>query len=52
MKIIGNVCTRDALHLEKGKKITIALPVFEEPEIVAKFIEGNKEILQNIHLLL
>lgn len=51
MKIIGNVGTRDALYVEKDKKITIALPVFEEPEIVAKFIEGNKEILEKYPLI-
>ena len=51
MKIIGNVGTRDALHLEKDKKITIALPVFEDPEIVAKFIDGNKEILEKYPLI-
>jgi cellulose synthase/poly-beta-1,6-N-acetylglucosamine synthase-like glycosyltransferase len=45
-KIVGNVGPCDALFLEKDKKITIALPVYEEPDIVANFIDGNKEILE------
>jgi hypothetical protein len=51
VKIIGNVDTSDASYVEKNKKITIALPVFEEPEIVAKFIEGNKKILEKHPLI-
>ncbi|MDH5375921.1 MAG: hypothetical protein OEW95_08925 [Candidatus Bathyarchaeota archaeon] len=42
-------CAR--VHFDKDKKITIALPVFEDPEIVAKFIDGNKEILEKYPLI-
>jgi len=51
-KINDNVGTCDALYVEKTKKVTIALPVFEEPEIVAKFIDGNKEILQKYPVII
>jgi len=51
VKITDNVGTGDALYVEKDKRITIALPVFEEPEIVAKFIDGNKEILEKYPLI-
>jgi len=40
-RAIGNT-----LYVEEENKITIVLPVFEEPDIVAKFIDGNKEILE------
>jgi len=51
VKTDGNAGTCDALYFEKDEKITIALPVFEKPEIVAKFIEGNKEILKKYPLI-
>lgn len=51
VKITGDLGTFDGLYVEKDKKITIALPVFEEPEIVAKFIDGNKEILEKYLLI-
>lgn len=34
------------LSLKKDNRVTIVLPVFEEPEIVEKFLNCNKEILQ------
>ncbi|MQY62144.1 glycosyltransferase [archaeon] len=45
MKFTGNSGKCDALSKKKDK-ITIVLPVFEEPEIVAKFVNSNKEILK------
>lgn len=51
VKTTGNVGTFDASYVEKDKKITIALPVFEEPEIVAKFIEANKGIIEKYPLI-
>lgn len=38
-------------YVDKDEKMTIALPVFEDPEIVVKFIEGNKEILEKYPLI-
>ena len=51
VKTTANVGTYDSSYVEKDKKITIALPVFEEPEIVAKFIECNMEILEKYPLI-
>ena len=35
----------------RNNTVTLVLPVMEEPEIVAKFVEGNKNILENFPLL-
>lgn len=45
----ARACAR--AYVDKDEKITIALPVFEDPEIMAKFIEGNKEILEKYPLI-
>lgn len=51
MEVTGNAGTWDALYIENDRKITIALPVFEEPEVVAKFVNSNKEILKKHPLI-
>jgi hypothetical protein len=56
LKTLSNSSSQNTLFIEKkpcariyvneDEKITLALPVFEDPKIVAKFIDSNKEILE------